>query len=153
VDNRQVHGEAQSQLEALIALEDAHNANKTAQDAEMEQLLHSVTSNKAEICLQLNQTNAMHAELRSSHEKLVNSHKQLLSAHNSLSTSHSVVRQNCETQHADFNSSMELERNARTSTLAAMEDAHRAEVGRLHNNIKSLEVLIREDRARTVIMC
>jgi len=129
---------------------DAHNAEKAVRAAELEKLLGSVTSTKTEIGEKLNQMDAMYAELRSSYQKLVTSHTQLLSAHNGLSTSHSDISQSCETQRADFNSSIESERNARTSALTAMEDAHRAELGNLYNSIQSLEVFISEDRARAM---
>merc|ERR1712137_469289 len=92
----------------------------------------------------------MHGELQSLYHKLLNSHTQLLSEHKSLSTSQSEVRQNCVTQHADFISFIELERNARTSASAAIQDAHQSEMGKLYDNIQSLEILITEDRARTM---
>merc|ERR1712137_807109 len=123
-------------------INDSHSAEKAAREVQFEELLQGVAASKIEVNQRFNQTDAVHAGLRSSYEKLPNAHAVLSSAHNGLATSHS---QNCEAHRGELNSFIESERNARTSGLTALGDAHSAELAKLHYNVQSLEALVHED--------
>merc|ERR1712137_386657 len=129
---------------------DAHNVEKTARETQLEELLRVVGADKTEATQKVNRIDVMYTELQTLHDKLASSHAQLQSAHTGLVNSHSTVRQSCDAQRADLNSFIEMERNARTSNLAALEDTLRAEVAKAHNIIQDLEVSVNEDRARTM---
>merc|ERR1712137_39274 len=128
-------------------INDSHSAEKAAREVQFEELLQGVAASKIEVNQRFNQTDAMHAGLRSSYEKLANAHAVLSSAHNGLATSHS---QSCESQKGELNSIIESERNARTLGFSAMADAHAAELAKIRNIVQVLEASVNEDRARTM---
>merc|ERR1712007_16842 len=154
-DNRKVHAESHSQLEALLELErkarqDLMETERVARNRDLQDMRNHVSEVQntekgarkgqlEEMMLALNAENAERDQKLDGHRK---AHKELSASHGQLANFHKQGHQGHLDRHSRLEDLLGSEQNKRLLDLQQMEEVHNTKVANLQSELKRLETSV-----------